>query len=271
MRFGELFSKSWQEYKQNFKVFAIIFLLLSVIPTIISFLVSIPSTLEALKLGTTQQTFLGVFFSWKYLLVIIFGIITFLLGLWMSVSFIYNSLYRKKEMSVRETLSGGKKYFWKYLLFSIVYGIFLIGLFLLFIIPGIIFMIFWVFSSYVLIGQNKGILESLKTSREIVRGKWWHTFGFLLLFGLIMIGISLVFSIGAGLINLIFGFSAFPFSQANIEAMMKAISSPSTLIITNLISRIFSLGANLIIAPLSVLFFKNFYLDMKGGSKVKKS
>ena len=98
----------------------------------------------------------------------------------MSASFIYNALYRKKEMSVGETLAGGKRYFWRFFWFSLVYGIFSFGLFLLFIIPGIIFMVFWLFSSYVLIGENKRILESLKESHNIVKGKWWrvlHTYG----------------------------------------------------------------------------------------------
>ena len=250
MRFGELFSKSWQEYRQNFKVFTIIFLLLSVIPAIIYYLVLISLNLKSPELGTVGfSEILSTIFQSKYLILIVFGIISALLGLFMSASFIYNSLYRKKEMSVKKTLLGGKKYFWKYLLFSIVSFIFLAGLFLLLIIPGIIFMVFWTFSSYILIGQNKGILESLKTSHEIVRGKWWHTLWFSLLFGLIMVGISLVFSIGGGIINLVIN---------------------STLI-TGFITKLFSLGASLITIPLGVLFLKNFYLDMKGGSKVKKT
>jgi len=255
MRFGEIFSLSWKEYKQNFKVFAIIFLLLSVLPAIIYYLVLISLNLEFPELGTVGfSEILSTISQSEYLILIVFGIISALLGLFMSASFIYNSLYRKKGtvMGIKETLAGGKNYFWKYLLFSIVYFIFLAGLFLLLVIPGIIFMVFWVFSSYVLIGQNKGILESLKTSREIVRGKWGHTFWFLLLFGLIMVGISWAFSIGAYIINIIItlGF-------ANV-------------LITGFITQIFSLGASLITLPLGILFFKNFYLDMKGG-KVQKT
>ena len=75
MRFGELFGKSWREFKQNFKVFATIFLLFAIIPTIIYLLVAIPSTLDyATKLGgseTSVSEMLAVFFSWKYLLSII--------------------------------------------------------------------------------------------------------------------------------------------------------------------------------------------------------
>ncbi len=271
MRFGEIFSLSWKEYKQNFKVFTIIFLLLSIIPMIIQYLISIPVTLDALKLGTqeTTQNIFAIFFSWKYLLVFIFGIITLLLSIWMLASFVYNALYRKKEMSIKQTLAGGKKYFWRFFGFYIVYCIFLALLFLLLIIPGIIFMIFWIFASYILIGENKGILDSLKTSRQIVKGRWWKVFGWFLLFGLIAAGISLVFSIVAGIINIAIGLPSLisGISQANIETLM----SPSIIIITGFIKQISNSLAGLIIYPLGILFFKNFYLDMKKTSQVKKT
>ena len=263
MRFGEIFSLSWKEYKKNFKVFATILILLSFIPAIITYIISIPFTLEYLKLGA-QPTFseiLAIYLSSKYLLVFIFGIISFILGLWMSASLIYNSLYRKKEMSVKETLAGGRKYFWKFFGFSIVYFIFLALLFLLLIIPGIIFLVFWIFASYIFIGENKGILESLKISKKIVKGRWWSTFGFLLLFGLIAIGISIVFSIVPGIISIVIGL-AYLTSPSSIP--------PPTVITINFISQIFSLLANLITTPLGILFFKNFYLDMKKTAKLKK-
>ncbi len=47
-------------------------------------------------------------------------------------------------------------------------------------------MIFWIFASYIFIGENKGILESLKISHQIVKGKWWKVFGWTLLFVLIL-------------------------------------------------------------------------------------
>lgn len=263
MRFGEIFSLSWKEYKNNFKVFAIVLILLSFIPAIITYIISIPFTLEYLKLGAqpTLSEILAIYFTSKYLLIFIFWIISFILSLWMSASLIYNSLYRKKEMSVKETLAGGGKYFWKFFGFSIVYFIFLALLFLLLIIPGIIFLVFWIFASYVFIGENKGILESLKTSKRIVQGRWWSTFGFLLLFGLIAFGISIVFSIIPGIISIITGF-AYLTSPESIP--------PSIVITTNFISQMFSLLANLITTPLGILFFKNFYLDMKKTAKLKK-
>ncbi len=271
MRFGEIFGKSWNEYKQNFRVFLIIFLLLFVIPSLIQFFVSIPSSLEIIELGSEPEPseILGVIFSFKYLIVLIFSIILFLLGVWMSASFIYNSLYRKKEMSIKETLTGGKKYLWRFLAFSIVYGLFLIGLFLLLIIPGIIFMVFWIFAAFVFIGENKPILESLKISHNIVKSRWWRTFGFSLLFLLIVILVSWVFGIIAGIINVAVGFPYIwgAFSEVGVEAIstgnLNVFVPNHILFIMAFVKQIFQLGASLITVPLTVLFFKNFYLDMK--------
>lgn len=277
MRFGEIFGKSWREYKQNFKVILIIFLLLSVIPTLVYYIVTIPFSLQFSKLASPKLSeVLLVIFNLKYLIpAIICWLVLIILGILMSASFVYNSLYRKKEMSVKETLTGGKKYFWKYFLFSIVYGIFLTGLFLLFIIPGIIFMIFWIFAAYVLIGEDKGILESLKISHEIVKGKWWKIFGFALLFGLITIAISIGFSIVGGIINLIISlpFISKGFSATSLEALRTGSMIIPTYIsiVAGFVKQIFSLGANLIIVPLGILFFKNFYVDMRASAGKLKS
>ena len=174
-------------------------------------------------------------------------------------------------MSIKETLAGGKKYFWRFFGFYIVYIILIIFLSLLFIIPGIIFGVYWIFASYVFIGENKGIFESLKTSRSIIKGNWWKVFGWILLFGLIAIGISLIFYIVAGAINSAIGLPSLIkiISQGITQDDIVAQISPFTLIITSFITNIFDSLASLILYPLIILFFKNFYLDMKK-AKLKK-
>ena len=80
----------------------------------------------------------------------------------------------------------------------------------------------------------------------------------LLLFGLIMGAIGIGFSIVAGIIN----------TAINLPQILQTTNSipDSILIVTSLIKQIFNLGASLITAPLGILFFKNFYLDMKASA-----
>ena len=64
-----------------------------------------------------------------------------------------------------------------------------IGLILL-IIPGVIFAVWFALAMYILILENKGIMESLSKSKELVKGHFWTVFGYNLFFGIVMLIIS---------------------------------------------------------------------------------
>ncbi len=61
---------------------------------------------------------------------------------------------------------------------------------LLLIIPGIIFGVWFAFSTYVLILEDRGVTESLGRSRQLVAGHFWTVLGYNLLFGIIMMIIT---------------------------------------------------------------------------------
>ena len=89
--FGEIFGESWKEYKKNFRTFTIIFLLLSVLPTIIYFAMQTPASYEIYnsKVGGFFQmitVFLGSSFAIPAVIVFILMI---LLGILMTASYIY--------------------------------------------------------------------------------------------------------------------------------------------------------------------------------------
>ena len=131
--------------------------------------------------------------------------------------------------------------------------IFLGFLFLLLIIPGIIFAIYWIFAAYVFFGEKKGILYSLRKSMEIVKGRWWRVFGYSILMILIMVGIN----IAASLITL-------PTTIIYlINLTMGQEISSGLFILNSILEVIAGFVGNLISIPLFVLFFKNLYLDMK--------
>jgi hypothetical protein len=70
------------------------------------------------------------------------------------------------------------------------------------IIPGIIVAIYLYFYMYVYIVEGRGVVASLQRSYELVRGNWWSTFGYLLVFGIMSIIVSLIFSIPTLLVTL---------------------------------------------------------------------
>jgi len=253
--FGELFVNSWKEYGEKFIPILKIFLFLYLIPVIAFFIISaiiiiillaipgissIPLSGAAiaqnitnidyfsidyfkdLGLGLSVLIPVGILFFILYITLIVLFIL-------MSISFIHIGF--TKETSVKKIIKASKSYFWKYVGLTLLISLALLGLFILLIIPGIIFSVFWIFSTYVLIKEKKGITESMKRSKEIVRGRWWRVFGF-----------SLLLILMAGAVNYILRY--IPFG---------------------------GLVATLVITPYIILFFKNFYLDLSSNMpKTKK-
>jgi hypothetical protein len=120
--------------------------------------------------------------------------------------------------SWQEAYQESYKFVWKYVLLSLAVGV--IGLFgfLLFVIPGFVFNIWFVVVLPVLILEKKGVLETLVKSRWLVQGRFWETLGRYLVYMLVvlvlsvscgavgvMTGLDLVASTAGSLITQLFG------------------------------------------------------------------
>jgi len=100
------------------------------------------------------------------------------------------------------TLFNGLDCFWRYLGTGILYGLIVLGGFLLLIIPGIIWSVKYSLCYYFVIDKGLGPLDALKASGRATMGVKWQLFGFGIVCGLIVI---------LGLICLIIGvFAAYP-------------------------------------------------------------
>ena len=249
MVFGKIFNDSVNEYGKKFMSILKVFLFLYLIPVIV-FMITIVILVIVLgginlsdlpinnlslasvtgfatsEIGSISPTFLIIFIP----VVIILFLAFFYFMILRSISLVVISL-SKKELSFKQVFKKARKYFWVYLGLVIVQMIFLLGLSVLLIIPGLIFLIYWMFSNYVLINENKGVMDSLKRSKQIVEGRWWRTFGYLLLVWIIIIGISIVFD-------------WIPFVGGIVQ--------------------------QLVLIPFLILFLKNFYLDLKKNSIKRK-
>jgi len=67
----------------------------------------------------------------------------------------------------------------------------IIGGFILFIVPGLILLTWWVLISPVIVLEDKGAIEAFGRSRELVRGNGWNVFGAIV----IAVGIAIAASI----------------------------------------------------------------------------
>jgi hypothetical protein len=240
--FGDLFSDSMKEFGDKFITFLKAFFFLYFLPVlgliILMLIIFIPSlliyygnsvinpesmefTLSALNIGfLIFMIFFAVLFCLAFLMIsAIYG-----------VSYLHIAFSKKKDILIKDIYYNSKKYFWKYLGLILLMSFLLILLFILFIIPGIIFLVYWIFAVYILINENCGIGESLRRSKELVKGRWWTVFGY----GFLIAIISSIASIILGFVPFV-GFIA----------------------------------SSVIVSPFVVIFFKNFYLELKK-SRIKK-
>lgn len=240
--FGEFFKDSLNEYRDKFIPVLKSFAFLYLIPTIVLLLIGVTSVFiilgsvvsENISLDNiSEQEIFDILkdnlSSGDISLLVFIGLVLILGYFVISLlsSLVYIHLGFSKKADFKESFRKSRSDFWRYLGFTVVMSIFMFVLFMLLIIPGIIFMVYWVFAVFVFINERKGIIDSLKTSFNLVRGRWWITFGYVLLLMIIAGALSQV-----------------------------AIFIPFG-----------SLLINLVIPPFMILFMKNYYLEVKKSKK----
>lgn len=249
MKFENIFKKSYNEYKINFKTIFLLSLIFIGIPLVLSSLFSvfyIARNPDFYKMIIINNNF--DFMPIGFLASMIFvGLISFIFYFIFDAGLIKESINGK--INFHKTINSGKNNFWKIFWFSIVITFFLGLLFLALIIPGIIFGIYWILAVFIYFENKKTVIESLKTSFHMVKGNWWRIFGYFILIFLF----SLIVLIVVGIINL------------PIVILIYKLEDPSTILLIwdSILSNISSFLSNLIIIPFSIIFYKNVYLELK--------
>lgn len=103
-------------------------------------------------------------------------LILYLLGLWTTLSMIKMSQDLHKNLPVpnfRDIYTSSKHYIIPTIFISILFGIILFLGSLLFLIPGVIFFVWYYYATYAIIFENQTNLNSLKTSKNLALGRWF--------------------------------------------------------------------------------------------------
>ncbi len=178
----DLFRNSWSIYKKDFKKFLVIAVIFfGIIGLMMTFIgPEIPEIPEAkIRLSPTTPTFIPTIAQPLFIVpwYLFFSIIlaTYLIGILGSASLIFAVKKVPKEWKVMDVLKEGWSKYWPFFLVSLLAGL-VIGIgFLLFIIPGIIFVVWFTFSTYIVVCEDKRGFKALFRSKELVRGYWWPT------------------------------------------------------------------------------------------------
>ncbi|MFA6594072.1 MAG: YciC family protein [Candidatus Buchananbacteria bacterium] len=214
---GSLLKSAWGLYVKNWQKLVVLTLIPMIVmgaATLLAWALGVIRYLPASEAATAKATdpiisTLGFSFVtaggfdimplWgKVLLVIVICV----LGLIISLSMVIGQLLILKSdgaLNLREALNGSIKYWVKYFVVGLLFGLITIGGLILFIVPGIFWAVMFCLATVVLIFEDKPIIESLKRSRELTKGYWWAVFGRLLLWLLVVFLVSFVI----GLLRLI--------------------------------------------------------------------
>lgn len=214
----ELLKGAIERFKTNPKLFIGIVL----VPIIASVLTAV----FAPSKGT------GVINIYEWIVYIALSLALLVTNVLMSVALIIAA--HNPTIGVKEAYSGARMYFWKYIGFSLLMMVILLPAFILFVIPAIILGVWFTFATFILVLENSAIIDSFKTSRAYVKGKWWTVFGRLVFVFFLLIVIMIPFGILA---------SFMPASKAMIDT------------IGNLIA--------LLISPITILYVYLMYQDVK--------
>jgi len=180
---GEIMAVGWKYFTQNWKLIFLITLAVYVPLNLILGLISLDSLVQSQGFMNALKIYLRII----ELLELLIGIIAV-----MAISLVIKAKIDNKKIDFKYAMMQSLKKWPQAVGTNILAGIFLIGLFLLLFVPGIIFYIYWIFITYVVILKNIWGYSAIKESKAIVQNRWWRTFGIALLFGILTIAVGLI-------------------------------------------------------------------------------
>ena len=259
---GYLLEKSWSTMIKNFWVFAPLVFLFYYVPLSIYSGFFIYNPIENFLginevTGAIDWSGLVVFGAWFVVLFVIF----ILAGYFSTIAIAYFIL-KDDKLSSSELLSKSSKYFFGVLGVVILVGLFLIPLYMLLIIPGVVFSFYWIFSYLFVIDSGDRGLSALKKSYHLVKGNWWAVFGRFLLVGLIVMAVNMAFSLFSGIFLLL---------TVGINAVLSDTISPNVLLFFDLIDNILLSLVYLFSSIYTVYVFKGLKEKVSSESEKEKT
>lgn len=127
-----------------------------------------------------------------------FGIIVFviiipiiILQLWSQAALLFAIKDSEENIGVKESYRRGWKKIGSIFWVGLLSGIIVVGGYLLFVVPGIIFAVWFSLALYIVIAEGLGGMNAILKSKEYVRGYWWEVFWRFIFIGLVIIGINI--------------------------------------------------------------------------------
>ena len=187
----DIVKRTFNIFKSNFSRFLLPFLILySVMAVILSLFYYSFFDLSYDDLLELQEEELALVIS-----VIIVTILAFIIFLFIAAGMVIQMVadaHEGKELDLGRSFRVASSKIFNLIGAAILVGFLtLIGLFL-FIIPGILFYVWFSLSAQAVILEDKSAKDSLSRSKELVKGNWWKTFGVIFVIGIFLFILNLI-------------------------------------------------------------------------------
>jgi len=169
---GEIIRTGWQVYSANFTNILMVVLCVYIpINIVLSYIYTGKSVSDGYRLHVDAALFLLIAF-----IALFFGLITSL-----ATAFIVEKAIQGEKIGWKAALRLGFSRWGSAIGTELLYGIILIGLTLLLVVPGIIWYVYYVFFIFVVALRGIGGKSALDYSKNLVKGQWWRVAGIFLL------------------------------------------------------------------------------------------
>lgn len=182
---GRILSQTWKLFTANFKfILSIILIVYIPVNIILSFI-----PIEALSSDNPTEAF-SAYIKIIQLTEGIFGIVAT-----MAIAYGIGKILKREKVYYKEALKEAVHFWPTAIGTGLMEALFLLGLTLLLIIPGIIYGVYWSFSIFAIVFHRKSFMEALRYSKEVVQGRWWRVLGILFVFGILSLLAGLIVAI----------------------------------------------------------------------------
>ncbi|MDD9953733.1 MAG: hypothetical protein OXR66_05345 [Candidatus Woesearchaeota archaeon] len=104
-----------------------------------------------------------------------------------------------KKKTWKQAFAVARGQFWSAVWLCVLTALLLIPLFMLFIIPGIVFSIYWMLSFVFLAVEGKTGYAALRASKKRIEGHWFRALGYYLVMILLVFSVSIIVQLPSGI------------------------------------------------------------------------
>jgi hypothetical protein len=198
----ELFKKAWDLFMKNWKLY----LGIQLLPVVFIIAITIIFILGAVLVGFSPDVSPGVERTSPVMarssgnlagvlglgaLSLVFYIAFIVVCIWSQIAMVY-AIALGGNVGIKQAFMGSKSKVLPYLWISFLTGLFVFIGYSMFLVPGILFAVWFMFATFVFLVEDKRGLTALLTSRGYTRGRWLNIAGRLAILLFILIAIYLV-------------------------------------------------------------------------------